>query len=122
MASYLIESKQKLLDLNVGAFIVVGGDGTYHEFCNGYISAGWKEEHVPVMFLSGGTGNSLCLDMGQDSEQAVRQMIDEFCRRVQSKESITVQWMDCIELTSVNPVNIESVAIETKEDDQTILY
>jgi len=136
LTNYLLENKQKVLNLNINAFIVVGGDGTYHEFINGYIGGDWKQYNIPVLFLSGGTGNSLCLDVGRNDEKSVRSMLDTLCKHIQTKDPITIQWMDCIELTSIeeseskqmehgddisesnipDDVDLDSNTMESKED------
>ena len=97
---YLIDKKQQILDMNVDVFVVVGGDGTYNEFVNGYLRANWKQQDIPVMFFSGGTGNGLCFHMGQSDKKKIRDAVDEFCQRISMNENITTQWLDCIELTT----------------------
>ena len=61
--NYLVNDKSKILNYNIDGFIVVGGDGTMQEFINGYINGGYIECNIGIIFVNGGTGNSICMTM-----------------------------------------------------------
>ena len=95
---------------------MVGGDGTYNEFINGYLGANWKRENIPVMFLSGGTGNGFCHHIGQTDKKSIKATVYELCRRIESKEPITTQWMDCMELSEDVVTSTSKVELQNGEE------
>ena len=116
ITKYLIQQKEKLLSLKIDAFIIVGGDGTYHEFINGYISGNWINENIPVLFACGGTGNSLSLNIGIDNEIKLKKLIDKFCKYIQIKKPIQIQYIDSIQINSITNTTHEENKKESNDD------
>ena len=95
----------------------------WNRFVNGYIVGGWQATHIPVLFACGGTGNSLCLNVGKNNERSVRGLLDKLCRHIEIKEAIHVQHMDCIRISSASASQAqEEKGDEDEEESVEVTY
>lgn len=74
---------------SLDGLIVIGGDGTIHEVLNGMLSR--KDNQVlPLGILPGGSGNSLCVDLGLTDLESAMQVIIEGRTRAIDVACLTV--------------------------------
>mmetsp|Transcript_51593 Transcript_51593/g.82292 ORF Transcript_51593/g.82292 Transcript_51593/m.82292 type:complete len:436 (+) Transcript_51593:41-1348(+) len=103
LTQYLKNESQQIFSYGIDAFVVVGGDGTMHEFVNGYIAGNYKSAGIAVILVNGGTGNSLCLTMNgfNDDNQKLTQYLQHIISNVKSKKHALIQWIDVVEFSAV---------------------
>lgn len=110
LTEYLQNESKQILSYKIDAFVVVGGDGTMHEFVNGYIFGNYKSYKIPVILVNGGSGNSLCLTINgfNDSDTKLRAYLKHIVSNMTDKNKNIIQWIDSIEF-SQNNINKKNV-------------
>eukprot|EP01083_Nonionella_stella_P111511 327091_1 len=100
LTRYLTNKTKQILSYKVDTFVVVGGDGTIHEFINGYITANYKAHNIAVILVNGGSGNSLTMTINGFNRNAtqLRSYLSHILQNVQHTKK-KIQWIDVIEFS-----------------------
>ena len=104
LTHYLRDQSTEILSYKADAFVVVGGDGTMHEFANGYVLGGYKAHKMAAILLNGGSGNSLAFSINgfNDGDDKLRRYLAHIIQH--STDNELVQWMDVIEMSDARGV------------------
>eukprot|EP01084_Bolivina_argentea_P166856 289662_1 len=106
LTQYLQHKSKEILSYKVDCFCVVGGDGTCHEFVNGYVTGNYKHKNIAVILINGGSGNSLCLTMNgfNDSNTKLKNYLNHILSNIKTGKK-KIQWIDIIEFSQHNIKN-----------------